>query len=174
MREILRSWIREQLWSDPRSQSKFYYSEFQVFTALRFWIASKYTELNGYMKRFWTTICSRRTIQYNLQPIKEFYILFSGIETEIFLTFLEFQSWKVNFKTNFFENSKSSSHDAFDQRIWDSKVNSRAYDIAIDKWAPRLRCAWCDDCVRIIYTFFVPLRRGVECLAIWPILCRHR
>ena len=45
---ILRSWIREQLWSDPRSWSNFYDSEFQNFAALRFWIAAKYTEWYRY------------------------------------------------------------------------------------------------------------------------------
>ena len=50
------SWIQEQLWSDPRSWSNFYDSEFQNFAALRFWIAAQYTECYGYYRtRFWTT-----------------------------------------------------------------------------------------------------------------------
>ena len=68
---IVRSWIREQLWSDPRSWSNFYDSEFP-----------KYTELYGYHgKRFWTTTCSRRTIIHNLQQFKEFGIFHSEVET---------------------------------------------------------------------------------------------
>ena len=81
-KRILRSWIREQLWSDPRSWSNFYFSEFQDLATLRFWIAAKYTELYGYYgKRFWTTTCSRRTTLYNLPQLKEFGIFLSGIGT---------------------------------------------------------------------------------------------
>ena len=50
------------------------------------------------------------------------------------------------------EISRSSSHNALDPRSWDSKVNWRTYDITIDcgaKRFPRLRYAWCDDCVCI-------------------------
>ena len=69
---IVRSWIREQLWSDPRSQSTLYCSESQDHASLRFWIAAWYKEFYGYFrKRFWTTTCSRRTILYNLQQFKE-------------------------------------------------------------------------------------------------------
>ena len=49
-----------------------------------------------------------------------------------------------------FKVSSSSHHSALDQRSWESKINWRAYDIAIDCGAnrfPRLRYAWCDDCV---------------------------
>ena len=42
---MLRSWIRKQLWSIPRSWSNFYDPEFQDLTALRFWIAAKYPKL---------------------------------------------------------------------------------------------------------------------------------
>ena len=51
-----------------------------------------------------------------------------------------------------FENSISSSHNALDRRSLDSNVNWRAHDIAIDCGAnryPRLRYAWCEDCVCI-------------------------
>ena len=50
------------------------------------------------------------------------------------------------------KNSRPSSHDAVDQRSWDSKVNWRTYDIAIDcgvNCLPRLRYVWFDDCVCI-------------------------
>ena len=50
-REFLRSWIREQLWSDQRSWSNFYDSEFQDLATLRFWIAPKYTEWYWYNKK---------------------------------------------------------------------------------------------------------------------------
>ena len=56
----------------------------------------------------------------------------------------ELQDWSM------FEISRSSSHNTLDQRSWDSKVNWRTYDIAIDSGAkrfPRLRHACCDDCV---------------------------
>ena len=112
-KRILWSWIREQLWSDPRSLSNFYDSEFHDFAALRFWIAAKHTELYGYHgKRFWTTICSRRTIFYNLQQFKEFHIFISGCETWYFRdskercekgiveyadSIISFPKWKWNF-----------------------------------------------------------------------------
>ena len=79
---ILWSWIREQLWSDPRSSSNFYDSESQDLAALRFWVAAKYTEWYGFHgKRFWTTTCSRRTILHNFQQFKEFGIFISRYET---------------------------------------------------------------------------------------------
>ena len=79
---ILRSWVREQLCSDPRSRSSFYDSESRDLAALRFWIAAKYTELHKYYgRRFWTTTCSRRTILYDSQQFKEFGIFLSRIET---------------------------------------------------------------------------------------------
>ena len=51
VREFLRSWIREQLWSDQRSWSNFYDSEFQDLATLRFWLAPKYTEWYWYNKK---------------------------------------------------------------------------------------------------------------------------
>ena len=43
----------KQLWSDTRSGSNFYDSEFQDLATVGFWIAAKYTELYGYYgKRF--------------------------------------------------------------------------------------------------------------------------
>ena len=81
-KRILRSCIRAQLWSDPRSRSNLHYSEFQNFVAQRFWIAAWCTEYFGYRrKRFWRTICTRRTILNSLQQFKEFGIILSGIET---------------------------------------------------------------------------------------------
>ena len=62
----------EQLWSDPRSWSNFYDSEFQNFAALRLWIAAKYTEFHRYYgKRFRKTTCSRRTILFYLQQFRD-------------------------------------------------------------------------------------------------------
>ena len=59
-----RSWIREQLRSDPRSRSDLYYSESQNLAALRFWIAAWYTKWYGYYKkRFWSTICSSQGLR---------------------------------------------------------------------------------------------------------------
>ena len=67
-RGISRSWIKEQLWSNPRSRSNLYYSESKNPAALRFWIAAWYTEHCGYFRtRFWRTTCSRRTILDSLQ-----------------------------------------------------------------------------------------------------------
>ena len=37
-KRILRSWIREQLWSDPRSQSTLHYSDSQNHASPRFWL----------------------------------------------------------------------------------------------------------------------------------------
>ena len=52
-KRISRSRNSERLWSVPRSQSTLDYSEPQSDTNPRFWIASKYTEYNGYFgKRF--------------------------------------------------------------------------------------------------------------------------
>ena len=48
---ILRSWIKQQLWSDPRCQSTLYYSESQDHASLRFWIAARNTEYYGYFKK---------------------------------------------------------------------------------------------------------------------------
>ena len=50
---ILRSWIKEQLWSDPRTWPYLNYSESQCLAALRLWIAAWYTKWCGcYRKRF--------------------------------------------------------------------------------------------------------------------------
>ena len=58
---ILRNWIREQLWSDPRSQSTLHYAESQDHASPRFWIAAWSTEYYGYFReRFWPTICSKK------------------------------------------------------------------------------------------------------------------
>ena len=51
-----------------------------------------------------------------------------------------------------FKISRSSSHNAMDQRSWDSEINWRSHDFAIEygtKRFHRLRYAWCDDCVCI-------------------------
>ena len=62
-----------------------------------------------------------------------------------------FKSWKVNFRTEVcLRTARSSDHNALDQRSWDSKVNWRAHDVAIDfgtNRIPKLRYAWCEDCV---------------------------
>ena len=50
------------------------------------------------------------------------------------------------------KNSRSSDHYALDQRSWDCRIDWRTYDIAIGygaKRLPRLRYAWCNDCVCI-------------------------
>ena len=70
---------------------------------------------------------------------------------ENFLT-LEFQSWKVNFKTEVCWKSADphiTMHWIKEVEI--AKINRRSCDIAIDCRAerfPRLRYAWCDDCVK--------------------------
>ena len=67
----------------PRSRSSLYYSESQNHASSRLWIAARYTENYGYLKKrfFFTTTCSRMTILYNFQQFKEFDILsLSGIE----------------------------------------------------------------------------------------------
>ena len=68
-----------------------------------------------------------------------------------FLDSMEFQSWKVNFKTEACSKT-ADPHLAMHwiKKGWDSKVNWRTCDIAIDCGAKRfspLRYAWCDDCV---------------------------
>ena len=46
---------------------------------------------------------------------------------------LEFQSWKVNFKTEICAKfSVRSNHYALDHRSRDGKINGRSYDNAID------------------------------------------
>ena len=58
----------------------------------------------------------------------------------------QLQDWSL------YKNSRSSSHNALDQRSWDCNVSWRTYDIAIDCGARRftwLRYSWCDDCVCI-------------------------
>ena len=67
---------------------------------------------------------------------------------------LAFQSSKVNQHqdSSMCKISVASHHYALDQRSWDIRVNERSSDIAIDYRAtrfPRLRFAWCDDCVCI-------------------------
>ena len=94
---ILRSWIRDQLWSDPRSWSNFYDSEFQDLATLRFWVAAKYTEVYGYYgKRFWTATCSRRITFDSLPQFKEFGIFISGFETWYFRDSKEGEKWRGN------------------------------------------------------------------------------
>ena len=91
MQENFRSWIREQLWSDPRSWSNFYDSESQNFAVLRFWIAARHKMVRVLREAFWSTTCSRRTAIYNLPHWKEFGIFTSGIETWYFR-----ERWKEN------------------------------------------------------------------------------
>ena len=58
----------------------------------------------------------------------------------------QLQNWSM------FKISRSSPHNALNQRCWESKVNWRTYDIAIDCGAKRflrLWYAWCDACVCI-------------------------
>ena len=58
----------------------------------------------------------------------------------------QLQNWGM------FKISRSSSHNAIDQRIWDSEINWRSHDFAIEYRAKRfhrLRYAWCDDGVCI-------------------------
>ena len=60
-------WYRnsELLWNVPRSQSFLENSE-----SWRFWIATPYTEPDGYCrKRFWTSTCSRRDISVINYPV---------------------------------------------------------------------------------------------------------
>ena len=70
-----------------------------------------------------------------------------------FLDSLKFLSWESQLQDwSMLKNSRYSTHDAVHQRSWDSKVNWRTYDIAIDcgtKGFLRLRYAWFDDCVCI-------------------------
>ena len=90
VRVFLRSWTREQLWSDPLSQSTPFYSESQNHASLRFWIAAWYRELYVYFrKRFWTSIGSRRTILHNLRQFQEFDTVFSRIETSYYGNYKE-------------------------------------------------------------------------------------
>ena len=88
----------------------------------------------------------------------------------------QFQDWSM------FEISRASSHNALDQRSWESKVNGRTHDIAIDcgaKRFSRLRYAWCDDCVCIEKTSrqacSLPQKRKCRraaCSKIRPVLTR--
>ena len=93
---ILRPWIGEQLWSDPRSQSTLEYSESQRNAEPRFWSAAcgilwvlQETFLKAYLVR--------RTILYILQQFKEFGILLSRIETWYYRNCKETRvKWKEN------------------------------------------------------------------------------
>ena len=82
-------------------------------------------------------------IDYPRFPISELHLIKSrlcGIST----LESQLQHWSM------FKDNRSSSYNALDQRSWNSKVNWRTYDIAIDCRAKRfspLRYAWCDDCV---------------------------
>ena len=65
-------------------------------------------------------------------------ILISELSLKKFLDSMEFQSWKVNFKTEVCsKDSRSSSHNALDQRSYDRQINWRTYGIAIDYGANR-------------------------------------
>ena len=58
----------------------------------------------------------------------------------------QLQNWGLS------TNSRSSDHNALDQRSWDCWINWRTYDIAIvyrTASFSRFRHAWCDDCVRL-------------------------
>ena len=56
-REFGSSWISEQLWSDPRSQSTVHFSESQNHASLRFWISAWYIKKKRWklQKTFLTT-----------------------------------------------------------------------------------------------------------------------
>ena len=82
--------------------------------------------------------------------IREF--LFRKCILESFLTLCNFKAVSQLQNWGMFDISKSSDHDAVDQRSWDCKVNWRAYDISIDCGAnrvPWLRYAWCNVCVAL-------------------------
>ena len=58
----------------------------------------------------------------------------------------QLQDWSL------LKDSRSWSHNARDQRGWDSKVHRGINDIAVEcgeNRLSRLRCGWCDDCVCI-------------------------
>ena len=95
---------------------------------------------------------NRRILQYLYHASKE-EVEYFIILVELFLTVvwwitrdflsrkiptMEFPSWKVNFNTEVCSKiSRSSSHNALDQRNWDSKVNRRTCDIEIYNAANR-------------------------------------
>ena len=71
---------------------------------------------------------------------------------------MEFQSWKVNFKTEVCTRTADPQITMhwIKEVIWDCKVNWRTCYIAIDYGArrfPWLRYFWCDDCVCIEKSF---------------------
>ena len=75
-------------------------SQLSTFLSLRtlprrdFWIAARYMECYEYFrKRFGTTICSRRTVLYNLQQFKKFSIVFSIIETWCYRNYKDKREW---------------------------------------------------------------------------------
>ena len=81
------SWNYGQHWSVPRYQSTLNKSELQNCASPRFWIAAWNTQYDGYLRRFWTTTCSRRTTSKYLEKIKEFGIFFSWSETKTYRTY---------------------------------------------------------------------------------------
>ena len=206
-KRILRSWIREQLWSDPRSSRPstvpshrtkpcrdsglphdtrnivgtsgnvvdrlparegwtYYLQRFKefgiFFSKTGTWCWRKYKETRDRNEtrtaKFVDTSttlpkrgCSVRSYWWNLfsqlcdrfSEISYFGIASGETPWPCGISKLEsqLQNWSM------FKDGTSSSHNALDQRSWDSKVNWRTYDIAIDCGAKRLlrlRYAWCD------------------------------
>ena len=96
---------------------------------------------------YWWNLFSQRKIDHLRFPIPELHLgkfswlygISSKLESQL-------QNWSM------FKDSRSSSYNALDQRSWDSKINWRTYDIAIDCGTNRffgVSCAWCDDCACI-------------------------
>ena len=185
---------------------------FTILKKLAVWIAAWYTEYCGYFsKRFWTTICSRRTKLYSLQHLKnlassskigtwywknckdarewnetrtakfvntcttrskeelECMIVLAQLFLAMvwliirdsrfrncilgnFLTLWNFKAGKSPSKLKDVQRQQILISQALDQRSWDSKINWRTFDIAVDCGAnrvPWLQYAWWDDCVCI-------------------------
>ena len=101
---------------------------------------------SGMLKDSGGTCSHSDMIDYPRFPISELHLGKFSCHCGITKLESQLQDWSK------FKDSRSSSHNALDQRSCDSKVNWRTYDIAIDCRAnccTRVRYAWCDDCVSI-------------------------
>ena len=77
------SWNCGQLWSVPRYQSTLNKSELQNCASPRFWIAAWNTQYDGYLRRFWTTTCSRRTTSKYLETSRNLASSSRGVKPKL-------------------------------------------------------------------------------------------
>ena len=95
-RRMLRSWTKEQLGSDPRSRSSLCYSESQNHASPRLWIAARYTEYYGYLKKRFFLYDHLLKKAYPLQSStvqRIWHLLLSGIESWHYRSNKEKREW---------------------------------------------------------------------------------